>query len=264
MVSARLVTINEFYAACFNKGEKMGNAFAVIFGLSFIFAMTVTGALLACFIPENSFGKCFPYLNGFSGGVMVAASLWSLVLPALGSAGEHAALKVALGIALGGAFIFVFAFIFPEDEKAEFNRLFVAMTAHNIPEGIAVGFALGSGILSGAGVIAGISVALGIGLQNLPEGAAITLPARKIYSKKTAFFKGVISGAVEPISGAIGFIAVGFISVLMPYLMAFAAGAMLFVVFSELNADEKNDGPKLAVGAIAGFILMMIMDVVLG
>lgn len=233
----------------------MGNAFAVIFGLSFIFAMTVIGALLACFIPENSFGKCFPYLNGFSGGVMVAASLWSLVLPALGSAGEHAALKVALGIALGGAFIFVFAFI---------NRLFVAMTAHNIPEGIAVGFALGSGILSGAGVIAGISVALGIGLQNLPEGAAITLPARKIYSKKTAFFKGVISGAVEPISGAIGFIAVGFISVLMPYLMAFAAGAMLFVVFSELNADEKNDGPKLAVGGIAGFILMMIMDVVLG
>lgn len=257
MFSARLVTINEFYAACFNKGEKMGNAFAVIFGLSFIFAMTVIGALLACFIPENSFGKCFPYLNGFSGGVMVAASLWSLVLPALGSAGEHAALKVALGIALGGAFIFVFAFIFPEDEKAEFNRLFVAMTAHNIPEGIAVGFALGSGILSGAGVIAGISVALGIGLQNLPEGAAITLPARKIYSKKTAFFKGVISGAI-------GFIAVGFISVLMPYLMAFAAGAMLFVVFSELNADEKNDGPKLAVGGIAGFILMMIMDVVLG
>ena len=111
----------------------MGNAFAVIFGLSFIFAMTVIGALLACFIPENSFGKCFPYLNGFSGGVMVAASLWSLVLPALGSAGGHAALKVALGIALGGAFIFVFAFIFPEDEKAEFNRLFVAMTAHNIP-----------------------------------------------------------------------------------------------------------------------------------
>ena len=138
------------------------------------------------------------------------------------------------------------------------------MTAHNIPEGIAVGFALGSGILSGAGVIAGISVALGIGLQNLPEGAAITLPARKIYSKKKAFLKGVISGAVEPISGAIGFIAVGFISVLMPYLMAFAAGAMLFVVFSELNAGEKNDGPKLAVGAIAGFILMMIMDVVLG
>ena len=113
-------------------------------------------------------------------------------------------------------------------------------------------------------MLAGFCVALGIGLQNLPEGAAITLPARKIYSKKTAFFKGVISGAVEPISGAIGFIAVGFISVLMPYLMAFAAGAMLFVVFSELNADEKNDGPKLAVGGIAGFILMMIMDVVLG
>ncbi len=185
-------------------------------------------------------------------------------MPALGSAGEHAALKVALGIALGGAFIFVFAFIFPEDEKAEFNRLFVAMTAHNIPEGIAVGFALGSGILSGAGVIAGISVALGIGLQNLPEGAAITLPARKIYSKKMAFFKGVISGAVEPIAGLAGYFLCSYASRVMPYCMSFAAAAMIFTVFSELAKDITEKPLIGPIGVCLGFLFMMTLDVLLG
>ncbi len=242
----------------------MENVFAVVFSLSFIFIMTVSGSLCACFIPESKFGKWFPYLNGFSGGVMTAASVWSLILPALKSAGSFAAFKVGGGVAVGGIFILLISALFPEDENAGFNRLFVAMTAHNVPEGIAVGFALGSGVVGGAGAIAGVSVALGIGIQNLPEGAALVLPAREIYSRKKAFLKGVISGAVEPISGIFGFLAVKFIAVLMPYLTAFSAGAMLFVVFSELNVKKDGDGIKLAVGAIFGFIVMMIMDVSLG
>lgn len=242
----------------------MGNFAAIVFSLFFIFAMTVSGALAACFVPEKKYSDWLPYLNGLSGGIMIAASVWSLVLPALESAGEYAALKTGAGIAAGGLFILIFGLVFPENEDAAFNRLFLAMTAHNIPEGIAVGFALGSGMVMTGSALSGVSVAIGIGLQNFPEGAALVLPARKIYSRKKSFFKGVLSGAVEPVSGALGVIAVAFVSRLLPYLMSFSAGAMIFVVFSELTAKRENDGIKLAAGAVLGFILMMTMDVLLG
>ncbi len=240
----------------------MENVLVTAFGLLFIFVMTIFGALTACFIPEKKFGAWFPFLGGFSSGIMVAASVWSLILPALDAAGSYAAFKVSAGVALGGAFICVFGILFSEYEDAGFNKLFVAMTAHNIPEGLAVGFALGAGI-AGGGAMAGLPVAIGIGLQNFPEGAAITLPARKIYSRKKAFLKGIISGAVEPISGAIGILTVGLISFLMPYITSFSAGAMLFVVFSEMTVKNESDGAKNAIGAITGFILMMAADVLL-
>lgn len=240
----------------------MENVLVTAFGLIFIFAMTTLGALMACFIPEKKFGAWFPLLGGFSAGIMVAASVWSLILPALETAGSFAALKVGGGIALGGAFIYVFGLLFPEDESAGFNKLFVAMTAHNIPEGLAVGFALGAAAAGGRAIV-GLPVAIGIGLQNFPEGAAITLPARKIYNRKKAFLKGVISGAVEPIGGVAGVLTVGLISSVMPYLTAFSAGAMLFVVFSEFTAKKEADGAKNAIGAIVGFILMMAADVLL-
>lgn len=240
----------------------MENVFATAFGLLFVFVMTTVGSLTACFVPEKKFGVWFPFLGGFSAGIMVAASVWSLILPALDAAGSYAALKVGVGLAFGGAFIYVFGLLFPEDESAGFNKLFVAMTAHNIPEGLAAGFALGAGI-AGGGAMTGLPVAIGIGLQNFPEGAAITLPARKIYSRKKAFLKGVISGAVEPISGVIGVLAVGFVSAFLPYITSFSAGAMLFVVFSEFTVKSETDGAKNAIGAIAGFILMMAADVLL-
>ena len=242
----------------------MGNFAAIVFSLFFIFAMTVSGALAACFVPEKKYSDWLPYLNGLSGGIMIAASVWSLVLPALESAGEYAALKTGAGIAAGGLFILIVGLVFPENEDAAFNRLFLAMPAHNIPEGIAVGFALGSGMVMTGSALSGVSVAIGIGLQNFPEGAALVLPARKIYSRKKSFFKGVLSGAVEPVSGALGVIAVAFVSRLLPYLMSFSAGAMIFVVFSELTAKREKDGIKLAAGAVLGFILMMTMDVLLG
>ena len=242
----------------------MGNFAAIVFSLFFIFAMTVSGALAACFVPEKKYSDWLPYLNGLSGGIMIAASVWSLVLPALENAGEYAALKTGAGIAAGGLFILIVGLVFPENEDAAFNRLFLAMTAHTIPEGIAVGFALGSGMVMTGSALSGVSVAIGIGLQNFPEGAALVLPARKIYSRKKSFFKGVLSGAVEPVSGALGVIAVAFVSRLLPYLMSFSAGAMIFVVFSELTAKRENDGIKLAAGAVLGFILMMTMDVLLG
>ena len=242
----------------------MGNFAAIVFSLFFIFAMTVSGALAACFVPEKKYSDWLPYLNGLSGGIMIAASVWSLVLPALESAGEYAALKTGAGIAAGGLFILIVGLVFPENEDAAFNRLFLAMTAHNIPEGIAVGFALGSGMVMTGSALSGVSVAIGIGLQNFPEGAALVLPARKIYSRKKSFFKGVLSGAVEPVSGALGVIAVAFVSQLLPYLMSFSAGAMIFVVFSELTAKREKDCIKLAAGAVLGFILMMTMDVLLG
>ena len=240
----------------------MGDIAAVIFGLSFIFAMTTLGSLLACFIPEGKIEKMFPLLNGFSGGVMTAAAIWSLILPSLDMGGEYAAFKTATGIAVGGAFIFLVGLMFPEDENGGYKKLFTAMTAHNVPEGIAVGFALGVGAISGQGAYTGLSAAIGI--QNLPEGAALVLPARKIYGRRKSFLQGVISGAVEPISGIIGYFAVNAMRRLLPYLTAFSAGAMLYVVFAELSPRSEKEEAPFSAGALIGFILMMLMDVLLG
>lgn len=242
----------------------MSDIAAVIFGLSFIFAMTTLGSLLACFIPESKMGKLFPVLNGFSGGVMTAAAVWSLILPSLDMGGEYAAFKTATGIAVGGAFIFLVGLMFPEDENGGYKKLFTAMTAHNVPEGIAVGFALGVGAISGQGAYTGLSAAIGIGIQNLPEGAALVLPARKIYGRRKSFLQGVISGAVEPISGIIGYFAVNAMRRLLPYLTAFSAGAMLYVVFAELSPRSEKEEASFSAGSLIGFILMMLMDVLLG
>lgn len=243
----------------------MKNIIAIISGLSFIFIMSVAGSVAACFVPQDKFEKYFPYLNGFSGGVMAAASVWSLVLPSLSSVdGRFGTVTIGVGIIVGGLFILLTGRIFSEKENGNFNKLFTAMTAHNVPEGIVVGFALGGGILSCGNAFVGLPVAIGIGLQNFPEGAALTLPARKIYGKRKSLFIGVKSGIVEPIGGVIGLLAVKHIGLFLPYLMSFAAGAMLFVVFSEFSSENSDDDDKSSLGAIIGFVLMMIADVLLG
>ena len=247
----------------------MGNFAAIVFSLFFIFAMTVSGALAACFVPEKKYSDWLPYLNGLSGGIMIAASVWSLVLPALESAGEYAALKTGAGIAAGGLFILIVGLVFPENEDAAFNRLFLAMTAHNIPEGIAVGFALGSGMVMTGSALSGVSVAIGIGLQNFPEGAAVSLPLRREgCSRRKSFFIGQASGFVEPIAGVLGALLAVYIEAVLPFALSFAAGAMILVAVHELipecQRNQKAQPYAATMGIVTGFALMMLLDVMLG
>jgi ZIP family zinc transporter len=221
---------------------------------------------------------------GFAGGVMVAASIWSLIMPAVDMAEEQGMagwVPAAGGFLIGAAFLLALDHIIPHlhlgSKKAEglpsHNKrttlLVFAVTLHNIPEGLAVGLACGLAAIEGnpATLAAALTLALGMGIQNFPEGAAISLPLRQEGMPcGKAFLYGSLSGIVEPIAGVIGALLISSLPLAMPWLLAFAAGAMVYVVVEELipeaNAGEhSNIG---TVGFIAGFVIMMILDVALG
>ena len=223
-------------------------------------------------------------LTGFAAGVMVAASIWSLLIPALEESeplGKMAFLPSAIGFALGMAFLLFLDHVIPhlhmgahdpEGPKSHLARttmLVLAVTLHNIPEGMAVGVVL-AGFAAGHGDItlaSAMALSLGIAIQNFPEGAIISLPLRSAgESRKKAFVMGVLSGAVEPIGGVITILLTALIIPLMPYLLSLAAGAMMYVVVEEL-IPEMSEEPHSNVGTIAyavGFIVMMTLDVALG
>jgi len=243
--------------------------------LLFVFFCTASGSALTFVISNKSALRFFPYLSGFAVGVMLSASVWSLLIPAIESSNFTGAMKLFeanVGFLLGAAFMIAVCRITSRDncvsaplknERTSFSRLFTAITMHNIPEGLAVGFAFGA-VRSGAiGVASAVAVAFGIGVQNIPEGSAISLTARKFLPKKKAFAFGALSGIVEPIAGLLGFAeATG---VLLPYLMAFSAGAMVFASVSDLLPEALASGKiKTAVGVALGFLLMMSLDVALG
>ncbi|MBI3047068.1 MAG: ZIP family metal transporter, partial [Acidobacteria bacterium] len=211
---------------------------------------------------------------GFAGGVMVAASWWSLLVPAIASGGVSAA---ALGLLAGGAFFYVADQIlphlhpeFPDEAKLEGPHvawrqqtlLMFAMTLHNFPEGMAVGVSFGGGDFGAA-----TALAIGIGLQNIPEGLAIALPLRRHgMSRGRAFFWGQLSATVEPVAGVIGALLVLGSSAFLPYGMAAAAGAMLYVVVEELMPETVRRGTTdvATLGFIGGFTVMMSLDNALG
>lgn len=213
-------------------------------------------------------------LMGFAGGVMVAASCWSLLVPAIAAGGVAAA---TIGLVAGGVFFFVADQAlphlhgeFPDEATSEgpevaWRRptlLMAAMTLHNFPEGLAVGVSFGSGELGAA-----TALAIGIGLQNIPEGLAIALPLRRGgMTRGRAFFWGQLSAAVEPIAGVIGAALVLASSAFLPYGMAAAAGAMLYVVVEELIPETVRQGTTdvATLGFIGGFAVMMALDNALG
>jgi len=223
---------------------------------------------------------------GFAAGVMIAASFWSLLAPAIAfteEAGGIAWLPATIGFLAGGAFVRLLDFVTPHlhlaspIEKAEgpstnlkkTTLLFLAITLHNIPEGLAIGVAFGAAALNmeGATVLGALGLALGIGIQNMPEGAALSIPLRgEGLSRAKAFHYGQISAVVEPIAAMIGAAAVYFVQPILPYALAFAAGAMIFVVVEELIPESQaDDGTDLAtIGLMVGFAVMMILDVALG
>lgn len=252
----------------------------------FTWFMTALGAALV-FTTKNINQKIMDGMLAFAGGVMIAASFWSLLEPALSMAEEGpvpAWVPAAVGFMLGGLFLFGVDKILPhahpqnspmtvtEGLNPESYRrstlLVLAITLHNIPEGFAVGVAFGTlanGDLSQ--MAAAISLAIGMGLQNFPEGASVSLPLRREgMDTKKAFWYGQLSGFVEPVSGVLGVLLVTLVEPLLPYALAFAAGAMIFVTAEEVIPGSREHGNEdlAALWLMVGFTVMMILDVALG
>jgi len=249
--------------------------------------MTAAGAA-GVFLFKKPNRKFMDALLGGAAGVMIAMSFWSLLEPSIEMAtlaGLPPWLPAVIGFPLGGIFIRIIDRFLPhlhpefankpdkaEGVKSKFQRsilLVLAVTLHNIPEGLAVGIAFGALAHSGtpASIGGAIALALGIGLHNLPEGFAVSGPLRAIgLSRKKSFFYGQLSGLVYPVAGVIGALAVAFIEPLMPYALAFAAGAMIFVVIEELVPESQSSGNTdiATMGALIGFTAMMFFDIIMG
>ena len=252
---------------------------------TFTWLVTASGAALV-FLFKDMPRKALDGMLGFTGGVMIAASYWSLLAPSIEMSEAQGMLPwfpPAVGFAAGALFLFGLDKLVPhlhlnfgQDEsegvKTQWKRttlLVLAITLHNIPEGLAVGVAFGAAAagLDGAELGGAMALAIGIGLQNFPEGIAVSMPLRRTgVSRRKAFFYGQLSAVVEPIAGVIGAAAVLVFQPILPYALAFAAGAMIYVVIEEVVPETQRDKhtDTAALGFIGGFLVMMILDVALG
>lgn len=239
-------------------------------GLLFIFSMTALGAAAVFVVPGAPRRQWRGCTLGFAAGVMTAASVWSLLLPAMDRAeGVPPWLPAGAGLLTGAVFLAVLDGLLPRlsgREKESCHRgdrlLMLAITLHNVPEGMAVGlaFALAAG---GEGLAAASALALGVGIQNLPEGTAVALPLYQSGAgRRRAFLGGVLSGAVEPLAGLLAVLLAVAAAPLLPWLLSFAAGAMLYVVVEELVPQAHSRAGTCAF--LLGFVLMMVLDVALG
>ena len=251
----------------------------------FTWFVTALGAALVFFFKTIN-RKVLDGMLGFAAGVMIAASYWSLLAPAIEMAEESslpAWIPATTGFLLGGLFLYIADKIIPhlhlgfpmeeaEGPKTSWHRsilLVLAITLHNIPEGLAVGVAFGAlaSDLPSATLAGAIALALGIGIQNFPEGAAVSVPLRREgFSRLKSFWYGQASGIVEPIAGVLGAVSVILIKPILPYALAFAAGAMIYVVVEELIPESQlaKNTDIATLGAMAGFAVMMTLDVALG
>ena len=247
---------------------------------TFTWGITLLGALVVCFFKEVN-KKALNTILGFSAGVMIAASFWSLLLPSIELSEELGYIAwglPALGFIFGGLFVLLSDKFLDKTlsdknsiKKDSLKRsilLVSAITLHNIPEGMSIGVAFGgiSSGVSGMTLIGAIMLAVGIGIQNFPEGAAVSLPLRKEgFSRKKSFLIGQASALVEPISAVIGVILVLAVRSILPILLSFAAGAMITVAARELLPESISENKNLStLGLIFGFVLMMVLDVALG
>lgn len=255
----------------------------------FTWFCTIIGSAIVFFFKTIS-RKLLDVMMGFAAGVMIAASFWSLLAPAITYAeksyGSFAFIPAAVGFLLGGFFLRAVDALVPHlhlgkdpsqsegiqppKKLSKTALLFLAITIHNIPEGLAVGVAFGAlaqGQASHAAFLGAVGLALGIGLQNIPEGAALAIPIRADgKSRLNAFIWGSLSAIVEPIAAVIGAALVLAMLPILPYALSFAAGAMIFVVVEELIPESQTNGHTDAatLGLMLGFVIMMIMDVALG
>jgi ZIP family zinc transporter len=263
--------------------ERIDPILAALLATTFTWALTAFGASFVFFF-KNMNRVVLDGMLGFTGGVMVAASFWSLLAPAIEMTEGDGFIKVipaAVGFLLGAIFIFGLDKVLPhlhinfketEGIKSPWQRttlLVLAITLHNIPEGLAVGVLFG-GVAAGipeASIAGAVTLAIGIGIQNFPEGIAVSMPLRRMgMSRWKSFMYGQSSALVEPIAGVLGAVAVTFFTPILPYALAFAAGAMIFVVVEEVIPETQQDKNTdiATLGFIGGFIVMMMLDVALG
>ena len=255
----------------------------VLLGIMIPYIGTSLGAGMVFFLKNQISENVQKILTGFAAGVMVAASFWSLLQPALESSegmGKLSFAPAAVGFLVGIGFLLLLDEVTPhmhmdnQDEGPKNNlkrttKLILAVTLHNIPEGMAVGVVYAGWLAGGTGVsqAAALALALGIAIQNFPEGAIVSMPLRaEEMPKGRTFLYGVLSGAVEPIASLITILAASAVVPVLPYFLAFAAGAMMYVVVEEL-IPEMSEGKHSNWGTVAfavGFVLMMILDVALG
>ena len=243
-------------------------------GTGFTFLMTALGAAMVFFFPGEPRPRFQRALLGFAAGVMTAASVWSLLLPAIEQASEGPLpgwIPAAGGMLVGTVFLAALDALLPllrrtgEPQDPSWRQttlLMTAITLHNVPEGMAVGLAFALAA-SGESFASAAALALGIGIQNFPEGAAVALPLRQNgRSRLRAFLDGALSGAVEPVFGVLAALLVSGAAPLMPWLLSFAAGAMLYVVVEELIPQAHSRAGTC--GFVLGFLVMMVLDVALG
>lgn len=263
---------------------KRGNFMELAYILLIPLIGTSLGAAGVYFIKDKMNDNLQKWMLGFAGGVMVAASIWSLLIPSIelaGNMGKYSVVPAAVGFLLGIGLLLILDTIVPhihvgEDEPEGIETklknttmLMFAVTLHNIPEGMAVGV-LYAGYLSGIsdiGFAAALSLTIGIAIQNFPEGAIISMPLRNEgFSKNKAFAYGVLSGAVEPVAVAFTILVTRYVEPLLPYFLSFAAGAMIYVVVEELipSANEGEHSNLGVIGFAIGFVIMMVLDLTLG
>ena len=262
---------------------------ALLAGL-FTWGCTIVGSAVVFFFKQVS-RKLLDIMMGFAAGVMIAASFWSLLAPSIeyaqSSYSKLSWLPSAIGFLVGGFFLRLIDAVVPhlhlskdiseaesvpEHSRKKLSKtalLFLAITIHNFPEGLAVGVAFGALAAnpSPEAFVGAIGLALGIGLQNVPEGAALSIPLRTDgKSRLKAFYWGSMSAIVEPIRAVLGAVAVMAMTAILPYALSFAAGAMIFVVVEELIPDSQTNGNTdvATLGLMVGFVLMMVLDVALG
>lgn len=246
-------------------------------GTLLTFSVTTLGAAGIFFVKKEMGGRLQSGFLGFAGGVMVAASVWSLLLPGIEFAEENGQISwlvITGGFLLGVILLIVVDYLLEKWKNLKLEKnaamLVMAITAHNIPEGMAIGlaFALAARNLQDASLLSGaIALTIGIAIQNFPEGTAVALPLlQNGISKKKAFFIGSMSAAVEPVFGVAAAALAGAVRIGMPWFLSFAAGAMIYVVVQELIPEAYvGEGEKSGtLGFIVGFLVMMILDVALG
>jgi len=258
---------------------------AALIATIFTWLMTAAGASLVFLFKEMK-RVWLDGMLGFTGGVMIAASFWSLLAPSIAMAenqGQIAWVPAAVGFAAGALFLFALDRYLPhlhinfkrdEAEGVETSLhkttlLVLAITLHNIPEGLAVGVLFGgvAAGIEGATIGAAVALAIGIGIQNFPEGLAVSMPLRRQgVSRGRSFWYGQLSAIVEPVAGVLGAAAVLFFEPILPYALSFAAGAMIYVVIEEVVPETQRDKYTdiATLGFIGGFLVMMILDVALG
>ena len=252
---------------------------SVLTALLIPFLGTALGSAFVFFMKKDMPARLQKALLGFASGVMVAASVWSLIIPAIDmGSGKESVIPVVIGLLAGFAFLLLIDQITPhihpvggpEGPKSKLSRttmLALAVTIHNFPEGMAVGVAIAGAMNADFSMAGALALSLGIASQNIPEGAIISMPLRAAgNSRRRSFMIGSLSGIVEPLGGALVLLLASAATAAMPYLLPFAAGAMLYVVIEELvpEASQGEHSNISTIGFALGFALMMVLDVVMG